>query len=168
MADPSGSTAERGDLARTAGVEVISRLTDGTGVTKGDACHMDTNGLVVKGTTAGQQDWGFCVALETIGASAACRVAIGNTYVYCTADVAIIPFEAVKIAATAGEVGPNVKPLPSTLNTTFAETEAEVDIDLAVDYFDKHFGRYIGHQTELVGDPTDAASGDIVIIRLGM
>ena len=168
MADPTGSTAAAGDLARTAGVEVISRLCDGTGVSKGDACHMTSAGLVEKGTTSGMSAFGFCVALEDGAASANVRVAIGNTYVYCTAGEAIVPFEAVDIDATAGRVGVNAEPAGASLNAIFDDTETQGEIDLARDYFGKHFGRYIGHQLELVGDPTDAADGDIIIIRLGL
>ena len=58
MANPTGSNAAAGDFARTTGIEVITRKCDATGVSKGQVCMMDTNGLVGKGTAAaGIQSW---------------------------------------------------------------------------------------------------------------
>ena len=169
MANPTGNNAAAGDFARTTGIEVISRKCDATGVSKGQVCMMDTNGLVVKGTAAaGIQSWGFCVALEAVAANADGRFAIGNTYIYVGAGGAIIPFNAVAIISTIGEVGSHDEPADAVLNTIFAETEAQDEIDLVRDYFGKFVGRYIGHQLEEVGDPTDAADNDTIIVRLGL
>ena len=163
MANPTGNNAEAGDVAKTAGIEVISRKSDATGCSKGDVVHLDTDGLTVKGTSSGTQAWGYGVALEAIAANADGRIAVGNTYVYAVAGEAIIPFNAVDIDATAGRVGSHDKPAVAN-TTTYTSTET----DAAVTYFDKIVGRYIGHQLEEVGDPTDAADGDIVMIRLGL
>jgi len=168
MANPTGNNAEIGDLAKTAGIEVISRKSDATGCAKGEIVHFSTAGLAIVGTTAGTQADGFGVALEAVAANADGRFAIGNTWVYVKAGAAIIPFNAVAIDATAGRAGPNNEPADAVLNTIFAETEAQDEIDLVRDYFGKHVGRYIGHQLEEVGDPTDAADGDVIIIRLGL
>lgn len=168
MANPTGNNAAAGDLAKTSGIEVISRKSDSTGCSKGDVVHFSTAGLSIVGTTSGTIADGYGVALEDVAANADGRFAIGNTWVYVIADVAIIPYNMVKVAAAAGEVGPNDEPANASLNTIFAETEAQDAIDAARDYFGKCVGRYIGHQLEEVGDPTDAASDDVIIIRLGL
>ncbi len=168
MANPTGNNAEIGDLAKTAGIEVISRKSDATGCAKGEVVHFDSNGLSVVGTTSGTQADGFGVALEAVAANADGRFAIGNTWVYVKAGAAIIPFNSVEIDATAGREGPVTEPAASTISSPPIDTEIESDIDLAVKYFGRHVGRYIGHQLEEVGDPTDAADGDIIIIRLGL
>ena len=168
MANPTGSNAAAGDLAKTSGIEVISRKSDATGCAKGDVVHFSTAGLSIIGTTSGTQADGYGVALEAVAANADGRFAVGNTWIYVIADVAIIPFNLVKVAATAGEVQNSDEPADASLNTIFAETEAQDAIDAARDYFGKAVGRYIGHQLEEVGDPTDAASGDVIIIRLGL
>ncbi len=174
MADPSELNAETGDIARTAGLEVISRLNDATGCTKGDICHFTSAGLAAVGVLAtGQQDFGYGVALEDGTLSTASRFAIGNSYVHVLAGEAIIPFALIDIDATSGRAGSHTRPVDSALNLTVANTtNMEADLNTAMDgvrdYFDKVVGRYIGHQTELVGDPTDAADGDVIIVRLGL
>lgn len=168
MANPAGNNAAAGDLAKTAGVEVISRKSDATGMAKGDVVHFDTNGLAVKATTSGTQADGFGVAMEAVAANADGRFAIGNTWIYVLAGAAIIPFNSVEVDATAGRVGPVTEPAASTISSPPIDTEIEADIDLAVKYFGRHVGRYIGHQLEEVGDPTDAADGDVIIIRMGL
>ena len=168
MANPTGNNAEAGDLAKTSGVEVISRKSDATGMAKGEIVHFSTAGLAVLGTTSGTIADGYGVALEAVAANADGRFAVGNTWVYVKAGAAIIPNNAVAIDATAGRAGPNDEPANAALNSIFSDTEVEAEIDLVRDYFGKHVGRYIGHQLEEVGDPTDAADGDIIIIRMGL
>ncbi len=174
MADPSDLNAETGDIARTAGLEVISRLNDATGCSKGDIVHFDANGLAVIGVNGtGNQQAGFAVALEDGTLSTASRFAIGNSYVHVTAGEAIVPFEAIDIDGTAGRAGSHTRAADASLtltvaNTTNMQADLEAALDLQRDYFDSFVGRYIGHQTELVGDPTDAADGDIIIVRLGL
>jgi len=168
MANPAGNNAAAGDLAKTSGVEVISRKSDATGCAKGDVVHFDTAGLAVIGTTSGTIADGYGVALEAVAANADGRFAIGNTWVYVIADVAIVPYNLVKVAAAAGEVGPITEPANSAISSPPIDTDIETDIDAARDYFGKTVGRYIGHQLEEVGDPTDAASDDVIIIRLGL
>ena len=168
MANPTGSNAAAGDLAKTTGIEVISRKGDGTGCSKGDVVHFSTAGLAIKATTSGTQADGFGVALEDVAANADGRFAIGNTWVYVIADVTIIPFNGVLAASAAGQVGPVTEPANAAVNAIFADTEVESEIDLVRDYFGKWVGRYIGHQLEELGDPTDAASDDVIIIRLGL
>jgi len=162
MANPTGSNAAIGDLAKTSGIEVISRKSDGTGMAKGEVVHFDTAGLAVLGTSTGTQADGFGVALEAVAANADGRFAIGNTWIYVKAGSAIIPYQLVKIDATAGRVTNHDK--PADANSIFANAE----LDAARDYFGFALGRFIGHQLEEVGDPTDAADGDVIIIRLGL
>lgn len=164
MANPTGNNAAAGDFAKTSGIEVISRKSDSTGCSKGEVVHFDTAGLAVVGVAAtGTQADGYGVALEAVAANADGRFAIGNTWIYVLAGEAIIPFNAVDIDATDGRVGSHSKPAVAN-TTTYTSTET----DAATDYFDKIVGRYIGHQLEEVGDPTDAADGDVIIIRLGL
>ncbi len=169
MANPTGSNAAAGDFAKTTGIEVVSRKSDATGCSKGEIVMFDTNGLTVIGTaTAGIQSFGYAVALEDVAANADGRFAVGNTWIYVLAGEAIIPFNAVDIDATAGRAGQLDEPADASLNTIFAETEAQDAIDAARDYFGKFVGRYMFHQLEEVGDPTDAADGDVIAIRLGL
>lgn len=168
MANPSGNNAEAGDLAKTSGVEIVSRKSDGTGCSKGDIVHFSTAGLSIIGTSSGTIADGFGVALEDVAASADGRFAVGNTWVYVVAGEAIIPNNLVDIDATAGRAGSHAEPGNASLNAIFSDTEAEAEIDLVRDYFGKCVGRYMGHQLEEVGDPTDAADGDIIAIRLGL
>ena len=168
MANPTGNNAAAGDFAKTTGIEVISRKSDATGCAKGDVVHFSTAGLAIKGTSSGTQADGYGVALEAVAANADGRFAVGNTWVYVIAGEAIIPFNSVDIDATAGRVGSNDEPADASLNTIFAETEAQDAIDAARDYFGKHVGRYMFHQLEEVGDPTDAADGDVIAIRVGL
>ncbi len=168
MANPTGNNAAAGDLAKTSGVEVVSRKSDGTGCSKGEIVHFSTAGLAIVGTSAGTIADGFGVALEDVAANADGRFAVGNTWVYVLAGEAIIPNNLVDIDATAGRAGSHSEPSNANLNTIFAETEAEDAINLVRDYLGKIVGRYMGHQLEEVGDPTDAADGDIIAIRLGL
>ena len=146
MANATGKNAAAGDLAKTTGIEVISGKSDGTGCSKGDVVHLSTAGLAIKATTSGTQADGFGVALEAVAANADGRFAVGNTWVYVIADVAIIPFNGVLAAASAGQVGPVTEPAASALNSIFNETEVQIEIDLVKTYFGKWIGRYIGHQ----------------------
>ena len=80
MANPTGLNAAAGDIARTIGLEVISRLNDSTGCNKGDIVHFDANGLAVIGVNGtGNQQAGFGVALEDGTLSTASRFAIGKS-----------------------------------------------------------------------------------------
>ena len=162
MANPTNSNAAAGDFARTTGIEVISRKSDATGMAKGDVVHFDTAGLAVKATSTGTQADGFGVALEAVAANADGRFAIGNTWIYVLAGAAIVPYQLLKVDATAGRVAAHDK--PADANSIFANAE----LDAARDYFGLTVGRYIGHQLEEVGDPTDAADGDVIAIRLGL
>ena len=168
MANPTGNNAAAGDLAKTSGVEVVSRKSDGTGCSKGEIVHFSTAGLAIIGTSSGTIADGFGVALEDVAANADGRFAVGNTWVYVLAGEAIIPNNLVDIDATAGRAGSHAEPGDSSLNSIFAETEAEDAINLVRDYLGKIVGRYMGHQLEEVGDPTDAADGDVIAIRLGL
>lgn len=169
MANPTGSNAAAGDFARTTGIEVVSRKSDATGCSKGEIVMFDTNGLAVVGTAAaGIQSFGYAVALQDVAANADGRFAVGNTWIYVLAGEAIIPFNAVDIDATDGRAGQLDEPANAVLNAIFSDTEVEAEIDLVRDYFGKFVGRYIFHQLEEVGDPTDAADGDVIAIRLGL
>ena len=174
MANPSDLNAAKGDIARTAGLEVISRKSDAVGCAKGEIVHFESAGLAVVGVVeTGTQALGYGVALEAVAANADGRFAIGNSYVHVLAGEAIVPFALVDIDATDGRAGSHTRPVDSALNLTVANTtNMEADLNTAMDgvrdYFDKVVGRYIGHQTELVGDPTDAADGDVIIVRLGL
>ena len=168
MANPTGNNAEIGDFAKTAGIEVWSRLTDSTGVTKGDVVHFSTTGLAVLATSSGDITDGFGVALETKGASVACRFAVGNTYVYVTSDGTIVPNNLVKVAGTAGQVVAHTLPAASAISSPPIDTEIEQDLDTVRDFLGLIVGRYYAHQLEEVGDPTDAANDDIIAIRLGL
>ncbi|KKM79791.1 hypothetical protein LCGC14_1346330 [marine sediment metagenome] len=168
MANPAGNNAAAGDLAKTSGVEVISRKVTGAAVVKGNVVHIDTAGLAIKGTSSGTIADGYGVALEAVAANGNGRFAVGNTWVYVIADGAIIPNNLVKIASTAGQVVSNDEPADSTIPSPPVDTDVETDIDAVRDYFGKTVGRYIGHQLEEVGDPTDAANDDVIIIRMGL
>ena len=168
MANPTGNNAAKGDLAKTSGVEVVSRKSDSTGMAKGDVIHFGTDGLAVLGTSSGTIADGYGVALEAVAANGNGRFAVGNTWVYVIADGAIIPHNLVKIASTAGQVVSNDEPADSTIPSPPVDTDVETDIDAVRDYFGKTVGRYIGHQLEEVGDPTDAANDDVIIIRMGL
>ena len=168
MANPTGNNAAAGDLAKTTGVEIVSRKSDGAGCSKGDVVHFSTAGLAIKGTSSGTIADGYGVAVEAVAANADGRFATGNTLVYVVAGEVIIPNNLVDIDDTAGRVGSNDEPANAALNAIFSDTEAEAAIDLARDYFGKTVGRYMGHQLEEVGDPTDAADGDVIAIRLGL
>ena len=148
MANPTGNNAAAGDLAKTTGVEIVSRKSDGTGCSKGDVVHFSTAGLAIKGTSSGTIADGYGVAVEAVAANADGRFAVGNTWVYAVAGEAIIPNNLVDIDATAGRVGSHAEPANAALNAIFSDTEAEAAIDLARDYFGKTVGRYMGHQLE--------------------
>ena len=168
MANPTGNNAAAGDLAKTSGVEVVSRKSDGTGCSKGQIVHFSTAGLAIIGTSSGTIADGFGVALEDVAANADGRFAVGNTWVYVIAGEAIIPNNLVDIDATAGRAGSHSEPANTDLNSIFSDTEAEAEIDLVRDYLGQIVGLYMGHQLEEVGDPTDAADGDVIAIRMGL
>lgn len=163
MANVTGNNAEVGDLAKTGGAEIISGKCDATGVTKGDVVSFDSNGLIQKASSGDEIGQGFGVALETGSANETdVRVAIGNSYVYVTADGAIKPNFLVKVAtSTTGQVDSH----GNTADTT--TTITAVDVNSVKDYFGLTVGRYIGHQLQ-EDLPTDAADGDIIAVRLGL
>ena len=143
MANPTGSNAAKGDLAKTTGIEVISRKSDGTGCSKGEIVHFSTAGLAVLGTTSGTIADGYGVALEDVAANADGRFAVVNTWVYVLAGETIIPFNLVDIDATDGRAGSHSEPANASLNSIFAETESQDAINRARNYFVKTGGRYI-------------------------
>ena len=161
MANPTGSNAAAGDFAKTTGIEVISRKSDATGMSKGEVVHFSTAGLAILGTASGTQADGFGVALEAVAANADGRFAIGNTWIYVKAGSAIIPYQLVKIDGTAGRVTNHDSPAGA------AGTYAASETDAARDYFGLAVGRFMFHQLEEVGDPTDAVD-DVIAIRLGL
>ncbi len=88
--------ATAGDLAKTIGIEIVSRAVDGTvNVTKGDIVGFDSNGAVRTAAitdTVSNIVLGFGVALETV-TTGNCRVGVGNTWIYATSGAAAtVPF----------------------------------------------------------------------------
>lgn len=140
-----------GDLAKSTGIEIRSLPVKGsTTITTGKVVEADANGFAIAGTTSGTVEKGLYIAIETVDNSAGAdgaknvRVAAGNTYVYCEAGGAINFGHTVKSDGSANLVA---------ATGVFA---AEVLV-----------GRYIGHENEEL-TPTDAADGDVIIVRLGL
>ena len=145
-----------GEFAKTQGMVIISRVTDATGVTKGNVVSFDTNGKIQKATNTHAGPFG--VALETIGASKRCRIAIGG-FVYVTADGAIKPNKWVIIGTTDGQVITSTK---QTISATYSQSEIQAVQNENL----RQVGVYIDHDNEL-DDPTDAVDGDVIAIWLG-
>ena len=143
--------ASIGQLARSTGIEIVSfEVAASTSLTTGKAVALDANGRAVAATNSvGTIARGLFTAIETVDNSSGSagdkqiRCAIGNTYVYMEAGGAIKVGEAVKADANSDAV--------AATGILAAET---------------HLGRYIAHENESL-NPTDAADGDTVIVRLG-
>ena len=141
-----------GDLARSTGIEIRTLPVAGaTTITTGKVVMANSAGeCFAIGTTAGTVEKGLYVAVETVDNSGGAagdktiRVASGNTYVYCEAGGAI-------------NFGHTVK------------SDAAADLVAATGVFGAEVlvGRYIGHENEDI-NPTDAADGDVIIVRLGL
>jgi hypothetical protein len=144
--------ASIGALARSTGIEIASfNVAASTTITKGKLVALNASGHAVLATNSvGTVARGKFVAIETVNNSAGSagdlevRCAIGNTYVYVEAGGTIKVGEAVKADANSDAV--------AATGIFAAET---------------HVGRYIGHENE-ERDPTDAADGDTIIVRLGL
>lgn len=139
-----------GQLARSTGIEIFSLPVKGsTTITIGKGVEQDANGFAIAGTTGGTVALGLYTAIETVDNSAGAdgaatvRVAGGNTYVYMEAGGAINFGHTVKFDASADCVATTSAPDTKTL------------------------GRYIAHENESL-NPTDAADGDIIVVRLGL
>lgn len=143
--------ATAGQLARSTGIEIQSfNVAASTSITRGQTVALDASGNAVKATNSvGTIARGLFVAIETVDNSSGSagdleiRCAVGNTYVYATAGGAIKVGEAVK-----------------------ADSASKVVAATGILAAETHIGRYIGHENE-EAEPTDAANGDIVIVRLG-
>ena len=140
-----------GDLARSTGIEIRTLpMAGATSIVTGKVVMANSAGEALNGTTAGTVEKGLYVAVETVDNSAGAagdktiRVASGNTYVYCEAGGAI-------------NYGHTVK------------SDASADLVAATGVFGAEVlvGRYIGHENEDI-NPTDAADGDVIIVRLGL
>ncbi len=166
MADISGSNAEAGDLAKTAGAVIISSNAGGT-IAKGDLVYFDSSGDVIQGDTSqtGDRSGGFGIAMEAGSSGSNIRVLIEG-YGYVIAGGNITSNNLVKgSAGTAGEVIVNDYPSASAISSPPVDTEIESDVDIAVDFLGKCVGRYLGHQLQ-EDNPTDAADNDIIAIQL--
>ena len=150
-----------GEIAKAGQFVVIGVKTDATGVTKGDVCSFDTNGLLQVAPTAGS-DGPYGVAKETKGASVACGIIVEG-YVYVTADGAIKNNKFVIVsAATAGQV------IVAT-HATVATTPTQTDVQAVQNELWRRVGVYISHEAEQLGtDVTAAADADVIIIKLGV
>lgn len=141
----------RGSLTKTDGNEIITRGVKATIVlVAGDAVTFDSNGFIDKADETSDNDDGLGMVLETITGGAAdgdedAQVAIGNTYVNMDMGGAVVPMQRVKVVAD--------NDLESHTVTVIA------DVHLS-------FGRYLRHPKE-EKTPTDAANGDVGVIRLG-
>ena len=139
-----------GQLARSTGIEVQSfNVAAATTITMGKVVEIDASGNAKAGTTSATVEKGIFVALETVVNSGSAgdkqvRCATGNTYVYAEAGGAI-------------KVGHTVK------------CDAAADCVAATGVFaaETHLGRYVSHENEEAA-PTDAADGDVIIVRLGL
>ena len=143
--------ATAGQLARSTGIEIQSfNVAASTSITRGQTVALEASGNAVLATNSvGTIARGLFVAIETVDNSSGSagdleiRCAVGNTYVYATAGGAIKVGEAVK-----------------------ADSASKVVAATGILAAETHIGRYIGHENE-EAEPTDAANGDIVIVRLG-
>jgi hypothetical protein len=163
-------TAEAGQLAKTIGIEIISRgVAASTTITRGDVVGFDANGFVIVGDESLSIAEGFGVAKETVDNSTGSagdltvEIAVGNTWVYCRAAGAIKPLKLVicETGTSTGDVVTHAKPANA------AAIFDELEIDAARDYFGKTVGRYMGHEGE-EAEMTDAADLDVIKVRLGL
>lgn len=171
MANPTGSNAVAGDIAKTGIYEAIQRGVAGsTTITKGDTIGFDSNGYAIQGTTSLQIARGFGVAMFSAdnGSGSAgditVEVAIGNSWVFVKAGGTIKPMSLVKIASATTVAAHTA---PSDATTTITNTTTATEIDNARNYLGLLFGRYMGHQLE-EDEMTDAANTDVIIVRLGL
>ena len=141
-----------GQLARSTGIEILSfNVAAATSLTVGKLVALDASGNAVKATNSvGSIARGLFVAVESVdnsGGSAGdlqIRCAVGNTYCYVEAGGAI-------------KVGECVK----------ADTNSDAVVATAILGAETHVGRYVAHENESLA-PTDAADGDVIIVRLGL
>src|SRR3990167_2288749 len=150
--------ATAGQIAKSHNIEIISRTVAST-ITVGDMVSFDTTGkprtAAVTNITSNITN-GFGVALETVTSGKA-RIAVGNTWVYCTsATGANLPFEAVA-PTTSETVAGRIRALKITTDTATGVAGA----------FYVVAGRYMGHEDE-VDDPSAATTAEVVIVRLGL
>lgn len=147
-----------GQIAKSIGIEVVSRVC-ASAVTMGDVVGFDSDGKVRTASitnTVSNIANGFGVALEDGTASSNCRIAVGNTYVYVTAGVGPIdPYALVKPTTSASLVG-------RVVENTFAATATN-----SVTLLGGLVGRYMGHEGE-EDNQTDATTGEVIIVRLGL
>ena len=145
--------AAAGDPAKGEGFAEISRqVLDAAVITKGNIVTFDANGFAIQGTTTENPNiTGRGVALETKTGTPAGGTKIRlqvSGFVYVLAGAAIKPNARLQVDATAGRVG------PATAGTA-AGTEQNKHLD----------AEYISHENE-EEDATDAADGDIIMVRL--
>ena len=141
-----------GQLARSPGIELQTfNVAASTTITKGKLVALNASGHAVAATSSvGTVARGVFVAIETVDNSSGSagdkevRCAIGNTYVYVEAGGAV-------------KVGETVK----------ADNNSDAVAATTIFAAETHCGRYIGHENE-EADPTDAADGDVIIVRLGL
>jgi hypothetical protein len=144
--------ATAGDLARSTGIEISQfAVAASTSITTGQLVALDANGRAVLATNSvGTVARGIFVAVETVDNSSgsagdkSIRLAVGNTYVYATSGGAIKVGEAVK-----------------------ADSASKCVVATGIFAAETHIGRYMGHENE-EGVKTDAATSDIIIVRLGI
>jgi len=140
-----------GQLARSTGIEILSfNVAASTSLTIGKLVALDASGNAVAATNSvGTIARGLFVAIESVDNSSGSagdlqiRCAVGNTYVYVEAGGAIKVGEAVK-----------------------ADANSDAVVATAILGAETHVGRYIAHENESLA-PTDAADGDVIIVRLG-
>jgi hypothetical protein len=150
--------ATAGQIAKSHNIEIISRTVAST-ITVGDLVSFDTSGkprtCAVTAITSNITN-GFGVALETVTSGKA-RIAVGNTWVYCTSSTgATLPFQTVA-PTTSESVAGRVRALSLTTETATGITGA---LWVAA-------GRYMGHEDE-ADDPSAATTAEVIIVRLGL
>lgn len=171
MANPTGSTAVAGDIAKGGIYEAVQRgVKDTITLNKGDLVSFDSNGYATEASTTSSIAVGFGVCMKDAdnGTSVTghadgfvkATIAVGNSWVYVTAGGAIKPLALVKVSS-ATKVVAHTK--PSDLTSTPTSTQANT----IRDYFGLTFGRYFGHELE-EAEMTDAADTDVIIVRLGL
>jgi len=173
MANPTGTNAVAGKIAKTGIYEAVSRgVLAGQNIARGDTIAFDTNGWAKQGATTDSIDNGFGVAMiasdNSAGGAASgdtlVTVAVGNSWVFVKAGGAIKPMNLVKIGSATTVIAHDK---PANATTTITNTTTSNEIDAARDYFGLTFGRYMGHQLQ-PREMTDAANADVIIVRLGV
>jgi hypothetical protein len=147
-----------GQIAKDIGIEIVSRNA-ASAITMGDVVGFDANGNARTASitnTISNIANGFGVAIEDGTASSNVRVAVGNTYVYVTCGVGPIdPYALVAPTTSASIVG-------RVIENTFAATATN-----SVTLLGGLVGRYMGHEGE-EDNQTDATTGEVIIVRLGL